>query len=145
MSTSPQTTTLSKPVGDEAIRNGVLAYWQSRNKHRAYSLVLSEFKKSGISQATLARRLGKKADLVCRLLGGPGNWTLDTISDLLFAISGGVPKFSVEYPLDKPAKNFGVRDSFETHIEVKKGGSDTTGGKPLEIKFLVGLEGGKAA
>jgi hypothetical protein len=63
---------------------------------------MEEFTKSGLSQADLARRLGKGTDIVCRLLGGPGNWTLDTLSDLMFAISGAAPVFSKDYPLNKP-------------------------------------------
>jgi hypothetical protein len=70
-----------------------------------YDLVLREFKRSGLTQADLARRLGLGTDRICRLLGAPGNWTLDTASDLLFAISGGEPAYSVGYPLDRPASN----------------------------------------
>jgi hypothetical protein len=90
---------LSNPTGSDRVPVGTLGYFQARNKRRAYSLVMKEFKKSGLSQADLARRLGKGPDVVCRLLAAPGNWTLDTVSDLLFAISGSVPAFSVEYPL----------------------------------------------
>ena len=66
---------------------------------------MDEFVKSRLSQADLARRLGRGTDVVCRLLGGPGNWTLDTISDLLFAISGAAPVFGVEHPLNSPPRN----------------------------------------
>jgi hypothetical protein len=90
---------LCSPIGSDRVPVGTLGYFQARNKRRAYSLVMKEFKKSGLSQADLARRLGKGPDVVCRLLAGPGNWTLDTVSDLLFAISGAAPAFSVEYPL----------------------------------------------
>jgi transcriptional regulator with XRE-family HTH domain len=70
-----------------------------------YDLVIKEFRKSGLTQADLARRLGLGTDRVCRLLGGPGNWTLDTASDLLFAISGAEPLYGLAYPLDRPASN----------------------------------------
>ena len=105
MSTS-QTSFLSKPMGDEKIPLGTFAYFRARNKRRAYDLVIKEFKKSGLSQADLARRLGKGTDRICKLLGGPGNWTLDTASDLLFAISGAEFAYSLDYPLDKPVRNF---------------------------------------
>ena len=100
-----QTTTLSKPVGVEPVPKGVFGYFRGRNKHRLYNLVIREFKKSGLSQADLARRLGKTPDVVCRWLAGPTNWTIDTVSDLLFAISGAEAKYEISYPLDLPAQN----------------------------------------
>jgi hypothetical protein len=69
-------------------------------------MVIKEFKKSGVSQADLTRRLGGDVSRVCRLLGAPGNWTLNTVSDLLFAISGAEPVYSVKYPLDAPPRNY---------------------------------------
>jgi hypothetical protein len=94
-----QTSSLSEPSGADRIPEGTLGYFRARNRHRVYSLVLREFKRSGISQADLARRLGKGTDVVCRWLGSPGNWTLDTLSDLLFAMSGAEAGYSVQYPL----------------------------------------------
>ena len=95
MSTS-RTSVLSKPTGSDKISVGTLGYVRARNRQRAYDLVVRELKKSGITQAELARRLGKGQDAVSRLLSRPGNWELDTLSDLLFAISGSVPRFSAE-------------------------------------------------
>jgi hypothetical protein len=106
MTTFQTASTLSKPSGTDKVPSGTFGYFQSRNKHRAYSLVMEEFKASGLSQADLAHRLGKGTDIVCRWLSGPGNWTLDTLSDLLFAISGAAPAFGKEYPLDKPTHNY---------------------------------------
>lgn len=71
----------------------------------AFSLVHKEFERSGISQADLALRTGKGADRICRLLGAPGNWTADTVSDLLFAISGAEVSYGLSYPIDKPPRN----------------------------------------
>jgi hypothetical protein len=68
-------------------------------------LINEEFQKSGLSQADLAARLGKGTDRVCKLFGAPGNWTLDTVSDLIFAITGGTLKYTVSQPLDKPKRN----------------------------------------
>lgn len=104
MNTYP-TTTLSKPTDSEPVPIGTFGYLRSRNKHRLYSLVIREFKKSGLSQADLARRLGKKPDVVCRWLATPGNWQIDTVSDLLFAISGAVPRHELDFPLEKPQRN----------------------------------------
>jgi len=93
----------SKPTGDGRVPEWTLGYFRTRNKYRVYSLVIDELEKSGISQATLARRLGKGPDLVYRWLGSPGNWTLDTLSDFLFATSGAESGYSILYPLDTAA------------------------------------------
>jgi hypothetical protein len=98
MSTS-QTTGLSKPTGSTKISLGTLGYICARNRQRAYDLVIKEFKKSGLTQADLARRLDKGAEVISRLLSRPRNWELDTFSELLFAISGAVVTYSLAYPL----------------------------------------------
>lgn len=86
-----QTTTLSKPTGAEQVPFDTFSYFRARAKRFAYELAIKEFKKSGITKADLARRLGKGADRVSKMLAGPGNWTIDTLADLLFAIAGGNP------------------------------------------------------
>lgn len=101
-----QTTTLSEPSGDNRVPVETYAYFRARAKRFAYELAIKEFKKSNITKATLARRLGKGADRVSKMLAGPGNWTIDTLVDLLFAATGGFPTFGVSYPLDKPPRNF---------------------------------------
>jgi hypothetical protein len=103
--TSQTTSSLSKPEGDDRVPLGNLGYFQARNRNRIYEAVLKEFAQSGISQATLARRLGKKPDVICRWLGAPGNWTLDTVSDLLFAISGAEAKYEITHPLEASPSN----------------------------------------
>lgn len=99
------TTTLSKPIGADRIPKGTVGYFRARNRHRLYSLIIKEFKESGLTQADLARRLGKTPDIVCRLLATPGNIQTDTLSDLLFAISGAVPSYGTDYPLELPVRN----------------------------------------
>jgi hypothetical protein len=98
-----QTTGLSKPTDANKIANATLKYVNARNRQRAYDLVVKEFKSSGLTQAALAKRLGKGTDVICRLLARPGNWGLDTFSELLFGISGAVPKHALYYPLEKAA------------------------------------------
>src|SRR4051794_28168545 len=105
MTTSAGASYLSRPNGNTAIDRSTLAYFQSRNRSRIYDAVVQEFLKSGISQATLARRMRRRPESVNRLLGAPGNWTLDTVSDLLFAISGAEPAYGVQYPFDQPRRN----------------------------------------
>ena len=96
---------LSKPTGRESIDPAALAYMRERSRGRVYSVVIDEFEKSGISQADLARRLHKGTDQISFRAWQPGNWTLDTVSDLFFAISGGEPTYGIQYPLDWPARD----------------------------------------
>jgi hypothetical protein len=103
MSAAP---TLSEPVGREPIDPATLAYFRQRNKGNAYNTVIEAFEQSGISQTDLAARLHKGTDQVSRWLGSPGNWTLDTYSDLLFSICGGEITHTVSYPLSVAASNY---------------------------------------
>ena len=105
MTTSRDGIGLRNPMPGERVPIGTFGYFQGRNKRHAYDIVMDEFEQSGLSQAELARRLGKGTDQVCRMLAGPGNWTLDTFSDLLFAISGAAPVYSRDYPLNRPKRN----------------------------------------
>ena len=105
MTMSPKTSTLVEPAGEGSIPLGTLGYFRARNRGRVHDLVLREFERAGISRATLARRLKKRPEVVTRMLGGPGNWTLDTVSDLLFAIAGGEPSYTIFYPLNQPPRN----------------------------------------
>lgn len=68
---------------------------------RMFDIVHAEFKRSGISQAELAARMRKDPGQLNRLLGAPGNWTQDTSSDLLWAISGARLVYALEYPMQK--------------------------------------------
>ena len=82
-----------------------LSYFRTRNKIKAFTLIHKEFARGGITQADLAARLGKDETHISRLLAAPGNWTLDTISELLFAISGAEPDYGISYPLKKARRN----------------------------------------
>jgi hypothetical protein len=118
-----QTTFLSEPKIGEKISPEVFAYLRSRAKRHAYNLVMREFKKSGITKAELARRMGKGADRISRMLGGPGNWTITTVSDLLFAISAAEPQWNLSYPLKAAPRNFRKPD----WIEAPNTGSQSNG------------------
>lgn len=100
-----QTSWLYRP--DEDVRTPAEAeiYLRARTQHRIHSLVLGEFEKSGMSKADLARRTGRKPEVISRVLGQPGNWTLNTISDLLFALTGAELSNIPEYPLEASRRN----------------------------------------
>jgi hypothetical protein len=94
-----RTTGLHEPTGADRVPEGTLAYFRARNRRRLFELVIGEFERSGLSQADLARRLGRGTDLVCRWLRAPANWTSDTVSDLLFALSGAEADYRIRHPL----------------------------------------------
>lgn len=94
---------LYKPAGaddDAKIPEWMLEYARQRSQQEMHSLALSEFRKSGISQATLKRRLGKRADVISRNMKAPGNWTASTFAELIFAISGKIPQYAAVYAED---------------------------------------------
>lgn len=81
---------MSEILSGESIPVGKLAYFRSRLTNKIHELVLTEFarleRNNAISKAELARRIGKKPEQVTRWLGAPGNWTLETFSDLLLGM-----------------------------------------------------------
>ena len=88
MNTS-QTSFLYEIERDESIPLGKLAYLRERTRNLLYDFIIKKFleaEKNGLSQAELARRIGKRPEVVSRWLGAPGNWRIDTISDLLVGI-----------------------------------------------------------
>ncbi|MBQ8106223.1 MAG: hypothetical protein IJ127_25535 [Afipia sp.] len=102
MSTSQkQTSWLTKPDGDDKISAGTFGYISARMRARLYDVVVREFKKSGITQATLAKRWGKKPEVVSRFLAKPSNWEIDTWVEALFAINGALPVISTVHVQEK--------------------------------------------
>ena len=89
----------------ERIPEPLLEYFRTRNRMNLFAAVLTEFRNSGLTQAELAARLGRGPDRISRLLGAPGNWTLDTVSDLLLAISGATPDWTMDHPALAPPRN----------------------------------------
>ena len=85
-----------------AIPPEVLAYFRASLRDQFHDLVLQEFVSQkaldpDLTQAIIARRVGKRPEQINRWLGSSGNWTVDTLSDLLLAISTSVPRLSVEH------------------------------------------------
>jgi hypothetical protein len=104
MITSRNPTRLSDPNSGEPISGLDFAYIKARTRSEAFSTVHREFDNSGISQAKLATRMKKDQGRLSKMLGAPGNWTLDTVAELLWAISGARVKFTLDYPLNVSPK-----------------------------------------
>ena len=99
MSTSARPHFLSEILEGKPIPKGKLAFFQERLRDHLYELVVSEFLKreqAGVlTKAAVAHRLGKDPSQITRWLGAPGNWELDTVSDLLLAIAQAEPAISL--------------------------------------------------
>lgn len=119
-----------------------LTYFQARLKNRLHELVLLEFmklEKLGFTKADMARRVRKKPEQITRLLGAPGNWTLDTVSDLLLAMG---------YELSLQVKSFDQADSHAVTssewptkgnvIEFRPSPATTTSGDAAKPKAAAG-------
>jgi hypothetical protein len=116
MITSQKTAFLSEVSSEfDVIPADKRTYLSDRLRHRLYDLILSEFMKHqkdnpGFTQAALARRIGSRPEIVNRWLSSPGNWTLDTISNLLAGISGAELGISVNRLADYPKANLSRPD-----------------------------------
>ncbi len=101
---------LSEIASGEPIPEGKLAYLQARAKNRFYDYVLRKFlereRKDGFTRADLARRIGRRPEVITRLLGAPGNWTLETLCDLLAGISAEELEPHSTPLLGRPPRNF---------------------------------------
>lgn len=86
------------------------AYFHARLTNRIYNFILRKFlqqQEAGkLTKAELARRIERKPEVISRLLGAPGNWTLETISDLLLGIAGEELDPASSSILNRPPRNY---------------------------------------
>lgn len=116
MTTSPPTLSISDLVDEKCqIKQQYLAYFAARSQNDAHELVLScyqELRDSGLTRRDIAARLNKKPEQVTRWLGSPGNWTLETLSNLLLAL-GHVPDFG-----SRPISSLNITSSTARDCEI---------------------------
>ena len=110
MNTSQKNNFLSEVLNGGRIPLGTLSYFRERFRDRLYDLVLDGFFKqeeeTGLTRADVARRIGRRPEQITRWFGAPGNWTLETVSDLLLAIAKSEPGMRL-LPLEgRSVRNF---------------------------------------
>lgn len=100
---------LAAGIDGEPISQSKLVYLQERLRGRFFDFLLGkleEAKRSGLTQAKLARRIRKSPEVISRWLSAPGNLTLDSISDLFAGIAAEEPEFSSSSLLGRAKKNY---------------------------------------
>lgn len=90
MTTSQKPSFLTDILEGKPIPFGQLSYFRTQLRYDLHEIVLREFLRQedtvGLTQAELARRIHRKASQLSKLLGAPGNWTINTVSDLLLGM-----------------------------------------------------------
>lgn len=86
----PSTENISDRKAAEKISTHLLSYHRQRTQNQAFEELMAFFASRaehfGTTRKDVAERLGKDPSQITRWLSGPGNLTLDTISDLLIAL-----------------------------------------------------------
>jgi len=120
MITSRKNAFLREILANNPIPVGKLAFFRERFRDNLYDLVLSEFfkeEKLGLTKAAIARRIGRKPEQITRWLAAPGNWTVETVSDLLLAISRAEPHVTLSKLSSLPDRNHQYEDDW---VEIER-------------------------
>jgi transcriptional regulator with XRE-family HTH domain len=84
-------------------------YFQRRLRDRFFDFLRERFEReeaNGLTQAKLARRIGKSPEVINRWLNASSNLTLDSISDLMIGVAAEEPEFDGKSLLNRPDSNY---------------------------------------
>ena len=81
-----------------------MSFISARNRQQAYDLLVREFKRSGLSQAELARRVDMPPEVISRMLKRPRNVEIDTLSKLIYGLTGAALVFGTALPKPRPRR-----------------------------------------
>ncbi len=65
------------------------SYFQQRQRNRLYEIVIKAVEAAGergVKKRDIAARIGTSPSQISHFLSGPANWTIDSVSDILYAI-----------------------------------------------------------
>lgn len=118
MTTSPTAKSFLSEIAESTrIPIGTLAYFQARTRNNVYDFIISKFlekERAGeMTRADLARKIRKSPVMISKLLGAPGNWTIETISDLLLGIAAEELTPQSESVLGRKARNVQAKNLLE--------------------------------
>lgn len=120
----------SEIEGDEPLSEYARAYIGARAKSEFYDYVLRKFEHessvSGLTKSKLAERLGYDPARVSRLLAAPGNWTIETIAELLAGICREKISPNSTPMLDHIVRNFSQSDWVEREFKAAAAGQNVT-------------------
>lgn len=106
-------------LGRNPVSERELYYFRQRLKNRIFQSAIAFFaekaESQGLTKREVALRLSKDPAQITRWFSGPGNWTLETVSDLLLAMDSELDcrieplhlgsaesKVQLEWDSDKP-------------------------------------------
>jgi transcriptional regulator with XRE-family HTH domain len=84
-------------------------HFQRRLRDQFFDFLRERFEReesNGLTQAKLARRIGKSPEVISRWLNAPSNLTLDSISDLMLGVAAEEPEFDGKSLLNRSASNY---------------------------------------
>jgi hypothetical protein len=85
-------------------------YFRQRFRNRVFNRLAAFFAKEaeerGITKKVIAARLGKDPSQITRWLSGPANLTMDSISDILFAMEAEAEPPEIRRLADQPRPNY---------------------------------------